>query len=46
MVTAYEPAAASPGRADETSDQGHLARYLPALLADWDAAGLGRHRNR
>jgi class 3 adenylate cyclase/Tfp pilus assembly protein PilF len=44
MVTAYEPAAASPDQGDEKPDQAHLARYLPALLADWEVGGLGRHR--
>jgi class 3 adenylate cyclase/tetratricopeptide (TPR) repeat protein len=43
MVTAYEPAAA-PADAAEGSDQSHLARYLPALLADWDDGGGTRHR--
>jgi class 3 adenylate cyclase/tetratricopeptide (TPR) repeat protein len=36
MVVPYESLEASPDEGAEKPDAAHLARYLPALLADWD----------
>jgi len=44
MVMAHESADTSPEDAAQKPDLAHLARYLPALLADWDDDREVRHR--
>lgn len=44
MVVPHESVQALPDDAGEPPDLAHLARYLPALLAEWDDRGEVRHR--